>query len=436
MDINIDIFVSYSSKDKAVADALVHFLEGYKCRCWYAPRDIKPGSEYADSISDAIESARFCVFIVSADSAESMYCRKEINWALHNGRTVIPFRIEEIKLSGSLGLYLNDIHWIDAFPEPEKLFGELLARIGMVQPMSVASSDMTANVQQNDPLDRILVNVDAPRKKQINRFVRWLAHWQHEIFMRVTASIDSNLDKPTHADLIACIESRFAEIGTKIKAEQERAPSVERFLSVCDKLSEMVAISYDKKDFLYKFSPWFSCGLGLLAENPKGVRGWYDENETTVLARGIYEVFRLVYEIDKPLDTAVENCNVKMPCPLWMKNLPAGVAGERRVKDMIFGNEEGRYRFDRNVIESYRNDILAVQQMVSQVPRDMPLVVEFDEEWLMLQCMANFNADGEFLTDVAEILPNLERNKRLLKSDFDRVWKRLIAPYVRKEVGH
>ena len=27
MDINIDIFVSYSSKDKAVADALVHFLE-------------------------------------------------------------------------------------------------------------------------------------------------------------------------------------------------------------------------------------------------------------------------------------------------------------------------------------------------------------------------------------------------------------------------
>ena len=39
-----DIFVSYSSKDKAVADAIVSALENSGLRCWVAPRDVKPGA--------------------------------------------------------------------------------------------------------------------------------------------------------------------------------------------------------------------------------------------------------------------------------------------------------------------------------------------------------------------------------------------------------
>ena len=429
----IDVFVSYSTKDEILAQALVHFLEENKCRCWYSGRD--SGGEYAAAITEAISRAKFCVFLMSSYSMDSEHCKKELDLALKRDCQIIPFRIEDCKLTDGVEYYVCNLHWIDAFPEPEKLFGTLLARIGMTQSASAAGSDMSANAQQSDPLGQILVNVDAPRKKQINRFVRWFAHWQHEMFMRVAASIDSNLDKLTHADLVACIQSRFAEIGSKINAEQERSPSVERFLSICDKLSEMAAMSYDKKDLLYKFSPWFSCGFGLLAENPKGARGWYDEDEATVLARGICEVFRLISEIERPLITAAENCGVKMPCPVWIKNLPAGVVGERRVKNLIFEKEERRYRFDRSVIDNYRNEFLTVQQMVSKVPPDMPLIVEFDEEILMLQCMLNFNADGEFLTDVAEMLPNLERNMPLLKSDLDRVWKRLVAPYVKKDIG-
>lgn len=44
---NHDVFISYSSKDKKVADAIVADMEQHNIRCWYAPRDIRPGDEWA-----------------------------------------------------------------------------------------------------------------------------------------------------------------------------------------------------------------------------------------------------------------------------------------------------------------------------------------------------------------------------------------------------
>jgi len=41
------IFISYSSKDKAIAAALCAHLEKAQLKCWIAPRDIAPGKDYA-----------------------------------------------------------------------------------------------------------------------------------------------------------------------------------------------------------------------------------------------------------------------------------------------------------------------------------------------------------------------------------------------------
>ncbi|MFP4660789.1 MAG: TIR domain-containing protein [Halanaerobiales bacterium] len=35
-----DVFISYSTRDKHVADAVCNALEYNKIRCWIAPRDI------------------------------------------------------------------------------------------------------------------------------------------------------------------------------------------------------------------------------------------------------------------------------------------------------------------------------------------------------------------------------------------------------------
>jgi TIR domain len=55
-----DVFVSYASQDAAVANTVVEHLEQHGIRCWIAPRDVKPGAQYADAIVRVLE--RLVVF--------------------------------------------------------------------------------------------------------------------------------------------------------------------------------------------------------------------------------------------------------------------------------------------------------------------------------------------------------------------------------------
>jgi len=52
-----DVFLSYASPDAAIANAVVESLEHHGIACWIAPRDVVPGSLYADGIARAINGA-------------------------------------------------------------------------------------------------------------------------------------------------------------------------------------------------------------------------------------------------------------------------------------------------------------------------------------------------------------------------------------------
>src|SRR5947209_5879057 len=90
-----DAFVSYSSKDKAVADAAVATLEARGVRCWIAPRDIVAGKEWSEAIIDGIEQARMLVLIFSAHANSSQQVIREVERAVHRGIPILPFRIED-----------------------------------------------------------------------------------------------------------------------------------------------------------------------------------------------------------------------------------------------------------------------------------------------------------------------------------------------------
>lgn len=117
-----DVFISYSSAYRKLVDALVHYLEESKIKCWYAPRDIPPGMEYAEAIDLAINNSKFFIILVSDLSQKSHWCRSEVNLAVAYGKIIIPVRIEDVELNGAMKLYLNDRHWIEAFPNPELNF--------------------------------------------------------------------------------------------------------------------------------------------------------------------------------------------------------------------------------------------------------------------------------------------------------------------------
>ena len=64
-----DVFMSYSPKDKVVADAVCATLEARRVRCWIAPRDILPGVPYAEALIDALGAAPSSRIVASPRSA-------------------------------------------------------------------------------------------------------------------------------------------------------------------------------------------------------------------------------------------------------------------------------------------------------------------------------------------------------------------------------
>ena len=113
-----DVFISYSQRDKPVADAVCAILESERIRCWIAPRDVLAGANYAQAIVEAIRKCRILILIFSSTSEKSPHVAREAERALSRGLTIIPFRIENIAPSGPLEYLISTCHWLDALTPP------------------------------------------------------------------------------------------------------------------------------------------------------------------------------------------------------------------------------------------------------------------------------------------------------------------------------
>lgn len=113
-----DVFISYSLKDKPIADAACVVLETSGIRCWIAPRDIVPGRDWGGSIMEAIRGCRAMVLIFSENANTSAQIKREVERAINKGIPVIPFRIEDVAPSDTLEYFISTPHWLDAFTPP------------------------------------------------------------------------------------------------------------------------------------------------------------------------------------------------------------------------------------------------------------------------------------------------------------------------------
>jgi hypothetical protein len=113
-----DVFISYSSKDKNVADAVCHGLESRKIRCWIAPRDVQPGMQFEDAIFKAIEESKLFVLIYTGNSNSSLHVENELRIAWKKGMPIIPFRLEDIQPNHVIDYYISSRHWLDAIDPP------------------------------------------------------------------------------------------------------------------------------------------------------------------------------------------------------------------------------------------------------------------------------------------------------------------------------
>jgi TIR domain-containing protein len=124
-----DVFISHSTKDKTVADAVCAVLEKHKIRCWIAPRDITPGKEWGASIIDAIGASRVMIVIFSASANNSLQIPREVERAVNKEVTVVPLRIENVVPTKALEYFIGSVHWLDALTPPLEKHLDKMARV-------------------------------------------------------------------------------------------------------------------------------------------------------------------------------------------------------------------------------------------------------------------------------------------------------------------
>jgi TolB-like protein/Tfp pilus assembly protein PilF len=107
------VFISYASQDAAVAQKVCSALEAAGYTCWIAPRNVVPGTMYADGIVHAIDESSILVLILSAQAIASAHVGREIERAVSKRHPVVALRIDAVPLTAAFEYFLNQSQWIE-----------------------------------------------------------------------------------------------------------------------------------------------------------------------------------------------------------------------------------------------------------------------------------------------------------------------------------
>ena len=99
---NEDVFVSYSSKDEAVAKNIKALLEAppRSVTCWMANDvTISAGDDFRNRIVDALRRCKVFLLILSKSSIESKWCPLELSHAIMENKKIYTIRIDDTPLN-------------------------------------------------------------------------------------------------------------------------------------------------------------------------------------------------------------------------------------------------------------------------------------------------------------------------------------------------
>jgi hypothetical protein len=174
------VFVSHSRHDAEIALAILAALETRGLPCWIAPRDVTPGAPWAGEIVRAIERCDIMVLVYSPASDRSRQVQREVERAIHLGKTVLPFRLQPFSMSDEMQYFLSTTHWLEAYPPP------LESRIQQLSDAVFRLLRPTMPHSGSVPIPAMAVATPAPRtitpdhwdtpvnNDPLTRFWRWL----------------------------------------------------------------------------------------------------------------------------------------------------------------------------------------------------------------------------------------------------------------------
>lgn len=127
-----EIFLSHSSIDRSFADTIAETLRNHGIPVWYSQTNILGAQQWHDEIGKALKRCDWFIVILSPNSVESMWVKRELTFALKDNKfdnKIIPVLYQPCdydNLSWTLSLF----QIIDFSQDLDKGFRELLRTWG------------------------------------------------------------------------------------------------------------------------------------------------------------------------------------------------------------------------------------------------------------------------------------------------------------------
>ena len=112
------VFLSHSTADRKIVDAIREALQRNGIPCWIAPENIMQGEPWPQAISRGINTCKVMLCVLSGTANQSEDVEREISLACSKRKVVIPMRIEDVKPSEKLEYFLGNVQWFDAIDPP------------------------------------------------------------------------------------------------------------------------------------------------------------------------------------------------------------------------------------------------------------------------------------------------------------------------------
>src|SRR3954447_15231554 len=115
IQLDYDVFLSHSAKDKAVVRPLAERLRNDRLKVWFDEWVLKAGDSIPAKIEEGLERSRVLVLCMSANAFGSDWAQLEAGTfrfrdPLNKERRFIPLQLDDAPIKGSLAQFLY-INW-------------------------------------------------------------------------------------------------------------------------------------------------------------------------------------------------------------------------------------------------------------------------------------------------------------------------------------
>jgi cell division septation protein DedD len=139
------IFISYSSKDRDIAETICKSLEARGLNCWISCRDVRPGDNFQEAIVRALRSAQVMLLVFTSNANNSDEIKKEVVLAGRHRVTVVPVRVEDVVPSDAFSYEFATRQWFDLYKnwerETEQLATQLRQLLHAEKPQDGAAAE-------------------------------------------------------------------------------------------------------------------------------------------------------------------------------------------------------------------------------------------------------------------------------------------------------